>query len=239
MDLHHLSNYIAQNIIPTKKGRKCIDGRYLSEDENSGMIACPGADFGYVMAMLGYNHEQKLGMSVVDCVKRVYDAVISLDDTFYMHTDSHENPDVVYSIGCGHAFKPTIDENANQYGLQAKDVQKTIQMLKTSQEFKVQMVNLPGEHKEEGVLIIKDEEFTVNSQEGEHMYFVYDKKRDDIFLKQLVEKLAMENIVYENFQRVSTMQLSVTLQLLAKGLPLFEVDFSDPASPEIKHIGTV
>ncbi|HRN96283.1 MAG TPA: hypothetical protein PLD54_02460, partial [Candidatus Levybacteria bacterium] len=62
MDIHTVTDFVSANIIPTKNGRKCVDGRY-ENDEYSGMIARPGADFGYVMAMIGYNNEQKLGLS--------------------------------------------------------------------------------------------------------------------------------------------------------------------------------
>src|SRR5690606_34821359 len=101
------------------------------------------------------------------------------------------------------------------------------------------LVTLPGEHKEEGVLIIKHEEYTVNSQDENHMYFIYDKKRDDLFIKKLVETIAVENLVYENFQRVSTLQLGATLQALAKGLPLFEVIIDESHDIQVTNTGTV
>ncbi len=233
------SQFVSKNIVLAKNGRKCISGRYKPDDENSGMIARPGADFGYVIAMLGYNHEQKLGLTVEDCVKRVYEAVMNLDGSFYLHTDHNTDTTLPYSIGCRHAFQPTIAENANRYGLDAVDVQHAIELCKTNQDMNITMIELSGDHKEKGVFIINDIEHTLNSQDDEHMYFVYDKKRDDLFMKQLIETMGMENVIYEDFQRVSTMQLGVTLQLLAKDLPLFEVDFSDLASPHVRHIGTV
>lgn len=238
MDIHSISSFVSENIIPTKKGRKCVDGRY-QHDEYSGMIARPGADFGYVMAMLGYNNEQKLGLTVEDCVKHVYDAIIALDGTFYMHTDTHEDNDLPYSLGCGHAFKPTNQDLAMTYGLEASEVQQAITLLKNSADMPVTMVMLPGEHKEEGVLIVKNEDYSVHSQDDEHMYFIYDKKRDDLFLKELVEKIAVDELVYENFQRVSTLQLGATLQALAKGLPIYEVTIDETQDILVTNTGTV
>ena len=103
----------------------------------------------------------------------------------------------------------------------------------------VTMVTLPGEHKEEGVLIVKNEEYTVNSHDDEHMYFIYDKKRDDLFIKELVEKMTVSELVYENFQRVSTLQLGATLQALAKGLPIFEVTIDETQDIQVTNTGTV
>lgn len=233
------SQFASRNCIPTKNGRKCTSGRYSSNDATSGMIARPGADFGYIMAMLGYNHEQKLGLSVEECVQRIYTAIIQLDNTFYMHTDSTEDPNIPYSIGCRHVYKATDKENADRYGFKAEDLQQAITLLKTSENYPVTMISLDGAHKEKGVFIINDTEHTVNSQDDDHMYFVYDKKRDDLFLKELVQELGMKNVIYEDFQRVSTMQLSIALQLSAKDLPIFEVNFTDPVHPTIKHLGTV
>lgn len=233
------TQFASSNCIPTKNGRKCISGRYPHNDENSGMIARPGADFGYVMAMLGYNHEQKLGLSVEECVQRIYTAVTNLGKTFYMHTDNTEDPNIPFSIGCSHVYKATDTENADRYGFRAEDLQQAITLLKDREKYPVTMISLDGPHKEKGVFIINDPEHTINSQDTEQMYFVYDKKRDDLFMKDLVQELGMENVIYEDFQRVSTMQLSIALQLSAKDLPIFEVDFSDPVHPAVKHLGTV
>jgi len=238
MDIHTVSSFVSKNIISTKEGRKCVDGRY-EDDEYSGMIARAGADFGYVMAMLGYNLEQKLNLSVEQCVDIVYKSIIDLEGTFYMHTDTHADPTIPYSIGCGHASKAMSQEYALTFGLDPEQVQKALLLLKDSPERPVTLVTLQGDHAEEGVLIIKNEDYTVNSKDDEHMYFIYDKKRDDLFLKDLVEKIGMDQLVYENFQRVSTLQLGATLQALAKGLPIFEVTIDEEHDIQVTNTGTV
>ena len=51
----------------------------------------------------------------------------------------------------------------------------------------VEIINLAGEHAERGVLIIDDTEYTVNAMDPktQEMYFIYDKKRDEEFMKKL------------------------------------------------------
>jgi hypothetical protein len=233
------TEFVNTNIIPAQPGRKCFSGRY-SQEQNTGMIARPGADFGYIMAMLGYNYEQKLGLSVPDCVKAVYEAVIALDGVFYMHTDDTHSSDHPYSIGCSHAFNPTNESKAITYDIQASDVQEALQLLINNPEMPVTITTLSGTHTEKGVLIIKSEEYTVLSQAKGTAYYIYDKKRDDIFIKSLVEKITIGDIVYENFQRIATLQLSATLQAEAKGLPIFEVYVIDETQDiQIRNTGTV
>lgn len=239
MNPQTILDYVHKNTVNAKLGRKCVDGRYLPDDENAGMISRPGADFGYVMTLMAYSNEQKLNLNALDCAKKVYEVVMSLDSTFYMHTDSHENKSVPYSIGCGHAAKACTDEFANRYELHAEDVKKALEYFKNAREMNVKIVPLTGEHKEKGVLIVNSDEYSLNSQHENDMYFIYDKKRDDEFLKNLVEKLNMENVLYEDFQRISTTQLTVTLQLLAKDLPIFEVNFTDLSEPTVEFKGSV
>jgi hypothetical protein len=232
------TEFINDNIVPVKTGRKCFSGRYNSPDY-SGMISRPGADFGYVMAMLGYNSEQKLGFTVNDCVMAVYNAIKDLDGHFYIHTDDTHNDTLPYSIGCSHAFNPTTESVATTYDLPAQDVQEALLLLKNSPDMDITGVTLSGNHDEEGVLIVKSEEFSVNTQDENHMYYVYDKKRDDLFIKLLVEKITLTDLVYENFQRVATLQLGATLQMEAKGLPIFEVIIDESHDIQIRNTGSI
>jgi len=51
------------------------------------MIARPGADLGYVLALLAVSHDRDLGLSPVDAVDAVYRAVTADGGTFFIHTD--------------------------------------------------------------------------------------------------------------------------------------------------------
>ncbi len=239
MDFSAVNTFIQDNLIPAKPGRRCISGRYNNKETSSGMIARPGADLGYVIAMLGYNYEQKLGMSVQECVDSIYKAIIKIGGNFYLHTDKNEDPNAAFSIGCSHVLNSAIEENASRYGVSPQDVQEAVKQLRNNPDNPTEVETLDGPHDEAGFLIINDKEHTLNSKDDSQMYFIYDKKRDDLFMKQLIEELNMDNVVYEDFQRIATMQLSITLQIIAKDLPIFEVNLYDPANPRADHIGTV
>lgn len=239
MDLSSIDTFIQNNLIPAKQGRKCFSGRYSHESSSNGMIARPGADFGYIMAMLGYNHEQKLGMTVIDCISAIYNAVIKIDGSFYMHSNNAEDPDKDFSIECRHIFNAIDEENTARYGVNHQDIKEAINIIENNSEFSIQMETLEGSQNEEGLLIINDQEYSVNSNDGNKMYFIYDKKRDDLFMKRLIEELNMENVIYEDFQRIATMQLSITLQIIAKDLPIFELNLFDPSEPHAVHKGVI
>jgi hypothetical protein len=238
MDHASIASFTEKNITFAKPGRKCIDGRYVV-DEHSGMIARPGADFGYVMALLGYNDEQKLGLSVKRCVEAVYKAVTTLDSEFYMHTDIASNPDLAYPIGCGHITCALNSDIAHTYGLEVDQVQEALQILKNNSEMPVTTVTLEGDNKASGVLIVKSQEYTLDSHTEDSMFFVYDKKRDDLFIKDLIPYLEIPEIVYENFQRVATLQLGATLQAMAKDLPIFEVTIDETGDSFVTQTGSV
>lgn len=249
--LEQTSEYVANNIYATKEGRRCVDGRYDSEvDEYTGMISRPGGDIGYVMALMGVNTEKQLGLTSQECFEIVYDAITRDGDNFYMHTDQHADPSDSNEddkaahdhplIGCGHAAKPTNAELAIAYGLNADDMADVVTSVKkaSQEDEKLVVVNLPGDHKEQGVLSITDERYTVRSQNGNLMFFVYDAVRDEAYMRQLVERLGIEDLTFEDFKAMSDRQLGATLQLLAKGLPLYEVS-GDPINPHVTVAGHV
>src|SRR5690554_5965504 len=81
------NRFITENTIPATKGRECVDGRYDQHGVESGMIARPGADFGYIMGLLALRNKGSISLSVSDCVDVVYNAVTSDGDKFYAHSD--------------------------------------------------------------------------------------------------------------------------------------------------------
>src|SRR5918999_5790834 len=85
-ELAAAARHARQNVVPVAAGRRCIDGRY-EPGQGSGMIARPGADFGYVMALLAVNHAKGLGLTPTQVVDAVYDAVVREGDRFRLHTD--------------------------------------------------------------------------------------------------------------------------------------------------------
>ncbi len=232
VDIKKTSEYVLCNIVEAREGRKCVDGRYLPT-QGGGMIARPGGDFGYVMALLALNRQKKLGLSPEQCFEAVY-AVVSQkgDGHFYMHTDHHADPDASTHkglIGCGHLAKAADAAISAKYGVDAQEIVQLVNYARNIAHVMptMEIVNLEGEHNEEGVLVINSDQYTVNAEDPNlgWMYFIYDAARDTEYLKYLVGELNIGGVSFEEMKKESDLQLSATLHNLAKGLPIYKVSF--------------
>ncbi len=231
--------YVSKNVVKARVGRKCVDGRYLPT-QSSGMIARPGGDCGYVMALLAVNKKKNLGLTPEQCFNAVYKAVSNgQSHNFCMHTDSHCDPDTHTHkglIGCGHLVKASTENLCSSYDVACEDVKRFVEYARNIADIepKIEMINLQGEHAEKGVLVIKSHEYTVNAEDPElnTMYFVYDLDRDLDFMKKLVEDMSIEGVDFEEFKKESDLQLTATLHNLALGLPVYEVNFQN-STPQV------
>lgn len=226
-----IQSFISSNIITVKTGRKCVDGRYKKNTDDSGRIARPGGDLGYVMALLSL--QKTIGSSYLtpeECFKRVYSALHTLGENFYMHTDHHadlKNPDLSPSIGCGHAAKSMDEELSKGYELNSEDMKLLVTYAKkqyVKNPDNIKLVTLKGDHKEEAVIIVTGIKKTINSQDLNHMGFIYDKTRDEKFIEKIFPLLSLNNQSVEDFKNKLNIQTNATLKLLAKGLPMYEVN---------------
>jgi hypothetical protein len=235
-EMQETINYVRKNTVSAREGRKCVDGRY-PPDTARGMLARAGGDCGYVMALMAINRKKKLQLTPEQCFNAVYKVISQkLHGAFCIHTDHHADPeqegvnDSMHQtlIGCGHLSKAASRWSIRQpYDVQSKDVKKIIAYAKNLADISdhVEMVNLAGEHAELGVLIVEDTAQTVNAMDPkEHtMYFIYDKKRDEAFMKKLVDAMAIPGVTFEDMKKESDIQLQATLHNLAKGLPIYTV----------------
>lgn len=247
-DVDETTAYVLRNTVRAQDGRKCVDGRYTA-DTASGMLARPGGDCGYVMALLAINKKKKLGLTPEQCLNAIYKVICNkLDGAFCMHTDHKVDPsenglnDRVHQtvIGCGHLAKATKQLLREPYDVNNDDVKKIIAYAKNLAEVSdnVEMVNLVGDHKEQGVLLIESDAYTVNAFDGTKQYFVYDKTRDDAFMQKLVKAMQLPGVTFEDMKAESDIQLHATLHNLAKGLPLYQVGF-DGKTPSIKYVSHI
>src|SRR5882672_7369739 len=127
IDLSTATTYINASSVPASEGRKCVDGRYLP-GQASGMIARPGGDGGYVMALMAVNHVKKLGLTPEQCFNAVY-KVVSHYKGFCFHTDQHvdtENNTDYRLIGCGHLAMAATKHFSAAYDLESKEMQELI-----------------------------------------------------------------------------------------------------------------
>jgi hypothetical protein len=244
-------NYVRKNTVPAREGRKCVDGRY-PPDTARGMLARAGGDCGYVMALMAINYKKKLQLTPEQCFNAVYKVISQkLHGAFCIHTDHHADPehdgvnDSMHQtlIGCGHLAKAAKGWSIlRPYDVQGKDVKKIIAYAKNLAEIgdHVEMVNLDGEHAEQGVLIIDDTVHTVNAMDPkEHtMYFIYDKKRDESFMKKLVEAMDIPGVTFEDMKKEADIQLQATLHNLAKGLPIYSVTYKNK-EPKVSYLATI
>jgi hypothetical protein len=232
-------DFVINNKVKARKGFICVDGRYKAGYETAGMLARPGGNFRGIMVLLAL--KKKLGLTVGQIVDRAVEAVEKMGISFNMHTDEHADPEDLFSIGCGHIAKAADPKTSKAYKVDPKDIKKALVYLRIKLEGKkyYQMIKLSGEHQEKGVLVITGTKYTVNHYDPKRgMYFVFDQARDDVFLKQLYDNLHISKISFKEFKDYSDLQLQATLDNLAKGLPIYEVN-ADLSEPEVKFIGKV
>lgn len=238
-DINSVLEFIKRNRVPVKEGFICVDGRYKSPFY-AGMLARPGGNFRGIMALLALR--KKLGLTIGRIVDRAVDTVEGLGITFNMHTDEHEDEGRLSSIGCGHIAKAEDPKTAPLYKVNARDVRLALTYLRIKLEGRkyYKLAELEGEHKEEGVLVVTGKNYTVNHSDPKkgEMYFVYDKTRDEEYTHRLWEKLNIPKLTWKDFSEMNQIQLNATLKLLAKNLPIYEVNL-DNEDPEIKYVGTV
>lgn len=241
--LDDITEYAKASTILTREGRKCVDGRYLP-DQATGMLARPGGDGGYVMALIAVSKKKKLGLTPEQCFNAVYN-VVSKSKGFCMHTDRNTDPDEHTHnglIGCGHLAKAAQRKLSKSYDVNSEDILRIVDYARNICEISqtVHMVNLAGEHKERGVLIVHSDKYTVlaDNPKLNQMYFIYDDERDMKFLAMLVKEMKIPGLTFADMKRESDLQLQATLHNLALGLPIFEISFSGK-TPVVTSLGFV
>lgn len=259
VQLHHIpteremqatADYVRRNTVLARDGRKCVDGRY-PPDTAQGMLARAGGDCGYVMALMAINRKKKLQLTPEQCFNAVYKVISQkLHGAFCIHTDHHADPDHATNkhmhqtlIGCGHLSQAAAHRLLRHpYDVQSGDVKRIIAYARNLADIgdHVEIVNLNGEHAERGVLIIDDTMSTVNAMDPEKhaMYFIYDKKRDEAFMRKLVRSMAIPGVTFEDMKKEADIQLQATLHNIAKGLPIYTVSYKNK-EPHVTYLATI
>ncbi|HSA83499.1 MAG TPA: hypothetical protein VLF20_01275, partial [Patescibacteria group bacterium] len=242
--LEDISTYVKASTVQAQKGTKCVDGRYLP-NQGHGMVARPGADCGYVMALEAVNRKKNLGLTPEQCFTAVFKAVTKLNGKFYFHTDEHVDPSPHMHqglIGCGHLAKAGRKGFSWEYDVRSQDIKQIVHYARNLCEISenIEMTNLTGRHEEKGVLVIDSDKYTIlaDNPKRHQMYFIYDVKRDRWFMNRLVKEMNLKNVTYDDMVREADIQLEATLQNLAVGLPMYKVTFTGdrPQVAYIKHI---
>ena len=222
---------------------KCVDGGY-KEDEAVGAIAIPGGHLGVSMALL------ELGFSPEDAFGLVYDFTLSLQEKsesaetypYCWHSDKHEGHHGVV-VGCGHC-NAAIKQGAEHYGVDGAKVQELLNLVRAAQESgeNMELVVLDREHTEQAILVVTSADYTVKpwDQTDDVQFFIYDKTRHMVLLKELVAFLAQQgrSVDLAALVAASEHQTNSTLGLLgsSKGKPIYTVDVSQE-EPVVEHVG--
>lgn len=244
--------YVKRNTVVAQEGRKCVDGRYLP-DQAKGMIARPGGDCGYVMALMAVNRKKKLGLTPEECFNAIYKIIASkFHGTFCIHTDHFIDPEDDHSklakhmhhtlIGCGHLMKAASQRIRKPYDVTSKEVRRLMMYTRNLVDISasVQLINLDGVHKEKAVLVIESDDYTViaHDPKANEMFFIYDEKRDYEFMKKLVHEMNIPGVTFEDMKKESDIQLKATLKNLAKGFPIYRIAYHGK-TPSISSGGKV
>lgn len=249
-EIQETTEYVRKNTVSAREGRKCVDGRY-PPDTARGMLARAGGDCGYVMALMAINRKKKLQLAPEQCFNAIYNVISrKMNGAFCIHTDHHADPDHDVTndkmhqtlIGCGHLSKAASWGIRHPYDVQSSDVKKIIAYARNLADINddVEVVNLDGEHAERGVLIVDDTDHTVNAWDPKlrAMYFIYDKKRDDAFMKRLVKEMDLPGVTFEDMKKEADIQLQATLHNLANGLPIYTVSYKKNV-PQVNFLATI
>ncbi len=232
---------------------RCIDGRY--EDSRAlAPLAIAGADLGEIALLKATGNAYGFEVDM----KKTYEILAELVGgikNFQMHTDSHGDPNVVAS-GCGHLKQ--IKTDPAPYKLTKEDVFTLAEIAEEAKKSGAQEIALQGEHIEGAVLQIKGDGYSVKpryfletekgTQEVEtfvfHATLVNDRHKE--LAKKLLEKGAVKlfngldaEYLYEVISEMTENHLLETAKRLAKGLPIYLVDFAEDGTFELTDMGEV
>ncbi|HZQ29710.1 MAG TPA: hypothetical protein VFA93_01360 [Patescibacteria group bacterium] len=218
---------------------ECGDGRYTAE-QGKGGIRIFGGDFGALMAIKAVLKVEDVEIKDRDLIEKYLNASkeIGRDGKIHFHTDSHNK---VPSIGCGHIAKADSGQFRFLYGLEAQEVEDLYTELLHLGEDEKNNVVLEGDHKEKGVLFVKSEEnlWSVNSFNGQKMYFVIDQSRIEKYFDDLIPKLGIERLTSSEVKSMYDQQMAITARLLAHGLEKFDVKFNKNGDFAVEPLGKV
>ncbi|MDH7475939.1 MAG: hypothetical protein QHH09_00505 [Microgenomates group bacterium] len=231
---------------------RCIDGRYQVQGQLA-PIGVPGADAGDLALILATGNSYGFEVDL-DKAYQVLVEMVGGEKNLQFHTDSHAEKNLTLG-GCGHFKQMTLDSQA--YNLDKKQVEKIRAKFTSAKKKGAKEIILHGEHLEGAVLIVSGPyslypRYNLDSQEGkiEVQVFVYHQSLAQERYKKLAEELVKQKAVklykslngeylYQVLSEMAENHLMETSRRLAKGLPIYQVNFEADGGFEIKEIGIV
>lgn len=234
-----------------KKGLRCVDPRPSAPIESDGKsdrhkgkeIGKHSDDeikfFGGVIGLMTAYATAAPSLSA----EKVVDIVTRFEKKKGRKPAFHD--DTKDGCGCGFVSRAIEEKNQNAFGIKSE---KVVEIKKAfsrqiNDGLEVKKIILEGPHEEEAVLIIKsDKEIneTVRSADANQRIFIYDETASNGLLTDLALFSKEENIEVkkEDIITAARRQAGATLRLLAAGLPVYEIDLTNPI-PKVTPKGTV
>ncbi len=209
----------------------CGDGRFTPEqsqdEQHKGYIRMFGGEEGVAMIVKGALNKKGIDISNDNLVPKIASAVINSresDSPFGVHDDNHQKHEGDIS-GCGYVNNAYKISNLHK-NLSAQDVKAIHEVVMTNPH---EEVVLQGSHKEDAVLIIRGQMWSVNSFDPEtgEMNFVVDDDRNVAFLGRVHEHLGIEGLELSDLVEQYRSQMERISSVLAAGKPIFAVQFDD------------
>ena len=239
-----LINFIDANKLEAdNSGAVCGDGRFTKK-QSKGRIRAFGGDEGFMMAIQAAANESGTHLSAKK-LRQKYAEVLPLirgegaKPGTHTDKDHHELGDLgPDAIGCGHIAKAVKGQTKHNH-LGAEDVRNLHERVLEEDH---EQVVLEGKHAEQAVLFVYGRKWTVNSFDGQQMYFVVDIDRSMDFIEQIVPFLEIDGLTVGAVKEQFECQMNETASCLAAGRNIFAIRFNDD-SPEgdfqIAHVGVV
>ena len=192
----------------------CVDGR-PDKEQISPCIQRLGGAFGYLVALLSASRMMSGSMCDDSHLQRVEDIILTSfgKSSFVFHSDDRNND----HCGCG--FLKSVMKDPEAFGLAVSDWNRIEKLIP-----KARRINVLGEHKEVGVLVVTTPEFILK---GEEQFFVDNRFLDDIALSWLCSRTAWvldldEQEFFEVARKMRNANVPLTLRMLgADKLPVY------------------
>lgn len=220
---------------------RCIDGRYERE-KNLPALAIPGADAGELAVMLAAVNVYGLQIEPAKAFKALVDVVGGVENLRF-HTDTHAPKGVVCG-GCGYIREVKKDPGA--FNLTGGDVEFILKKAEEAKKKGAQEILLTGEH-EEGAIVSVSGPFGLYNKHldgGDNKeIFVFHSglvnERHRALAKKLTKTQEDEDYLYSVYSDTIDNHLFEIAKRLAKGLPIYGVNFDAQGSFDLEFQGNV
>lgn len=231
---------------------RCIDGRY-ADSHKLAPLGLAGADVGELALIQAAGNTYGFEVNA----KKAYEVlthVVGGVKNIQMHTDTHADKRVPAG-GCGHFTQMKLDPGA--YHLTPEDVLKISEIAQDAKKKGAVENVLQGDHLEGAVVQVKGP-FSVKTRyfletgagTREVEVFVFHESlvnnRHRILAEKLIEKKAVTlmtgqdaEYLYEVLSETTEDHLMETARRLAKGLPIYLINFQKDGSFDLKELGTI